>query len=180
MKRMLYLALMCCLMAGSGCGAKQEAAITIDHIQITAEEFEEAFKMSRFAAMGQKGREAFLQNYVSRKLMLKEAERLGLDKDPQFLGDIQFFWEKALLKSIVSRKSEEVVLDVTVSNQEIRQYYQKHRENRFTDKKLPEVRDQIQWLLLQEKQSQAIAAWADSLRVKADIKINFKRLGMTE
>lgn len=180
MKKILFLALAVSLLTGVGCTAKEEAVITIDNIQITAEEFDAAFQASRFASMGDEGRIAFLDNYISLKLMLNEAEKMSLDRDSQFLGDIQSFWEKTLLKLVLLKKNEELTSDIAVSDREVRQYYQRHKEGRLAGKTLPETRDQIKWKLLQEKQRQVMVEWADSLRAKANIRINSKRLGVGE
>jgi hypothetical protein len=168
------------LLTGFGCAAKDEAAITIDHIRISAEEFEAAFQASRFAPMGQEGRKAFLENYISLKLMLKEAEETGLDKDPQLLADVQSFWEKALFRLALARKSQSLASGVSVSEQEVLGYYQQNLQSHFAGKGLPEVYEQIKWRLLQEKQIQVIAAWTGALKAKAKIKIDSASLGLKE
>ena len=75
------------ILSGVSCDVKNETVIAIDDIKITKTEFEEAFNMSRFASM-EKGREVFLDSYIDKKLILKEAENMGLDKEPEFLSDI--------------------------------------------------------------------------------------------
>jgi len=178
MKKIIYLAVLIFVVIGSGCEVKDEAAITIDHINITAEEFERAFKASPFVFKEAEGRKEFLDNYISLKLILKEAETMNLNTDPQFLSEIQSFWERALLKLVLEKRTRELTSDIGISDKEIRQYYQRYKTDHFAGKGLAEVYDQIQWLLLQEKRSQAISAWADSLKTKAKIKINYSRLGL--
>ncbi len=178
MKRIFCFFLMAVIFVGCSKGIEQDTVITIDDVKITASQFEQAFQRSRFAAMGEKGRKAFLDNYVSRKLILKEAERLGLDKDPQFLNDIQLFWEKALLKLVLLKKSHEFVKHTNIPDAAIAAYYQQHKDAQFTGKDLSEVREQIKWTLLQEKQNQAMGAWAADLKKEADIDIDYKRLGV--
>ena len=87
-----------------GCAKKEQSPIQIVLIQISSEEFEKDFLSSRFAQGGDKGRKDFLDNFISRKTMLLEAEKMGLDKDPEFLQDIQMFWEQNLLKLILDKK----------------------------------------------------------------------------
>ena len=85
MKRNICLTLIILLLIGFGCTKQSKTVIKIDNISISSEEFEAAFEASRFASMGDEGKKAFLDSYISSKLILKEAESLGLDKDPQFL-----------------------------------------------------------------------------------------------
>ncbi len=126
------------------------------------------------------GQSAFLDSYIDKKLILKEAEAMGLDKDSAFLSEIQLFWEKALLKSILSLKSEELAALTEVSDREVLTYYKKNRDNIFIGKQLSQVRDQIKWFIIQEKQSGAMNEWGKLLKEKADIKINYSRLGLQE
>jgi len=179
MKNKIYLLLAILILWGAGCGIKEEAVIVIDDIKITQAEFEEAFKASRFVSM-KEGRKAFLESYIDKKLILKEAEKMGLDKEPAFLSEIQLFWERALLKSVLSKKSDELAALANVSDKEVRAYYQKSRENIFFGKDLEEVREQIKWFIAQEKQSGAMDEWGGLLKKKANIQINYSRLGIRE
>ena len=178
MKKIVFMSLLLILSVGVGCGSKEKAVIVVDNIEITAKEFQKAFNASRFASMGKDGQKAFLGEYISSKLILKEAEKMGLDKDPQFLSDIQFFWEKALLKLVLSKKTKELASDVDVTGQEISDYYNKYKESHFVDKELPGAYSQIKWLLLKEKQNRVMASWVESLKAKANIKIDNKILGI--
>ncbi|MFH1360603.1 MAG: hypothetical protein ABIJ41_06150 [Candidatus Omnitrophota bacterium] len=178
-KKLLSFVFVLLLLAGFGCAKKEKPAITIDQIQITADEFEDAFHASRFVMLGEEGRKAFLESYISTKLILKEAEKMGLDKDPEFLKDIQFFWETALLKLVMTNESKALASSVQVTDQDIRSYYQAHKDSRFKEKELSAVYDQIKWLLLQDQQGQAMTTWTDSLKNKAHIKIDYGRLGLT-
>ena len=178
MKKVIFMSLLFILTVGVGCRSKEKAVIVVDNIEITAKEFQKAFDASRFVSMGKDGQKAFLDEYIFSKLILKEAEKLGLDKDPQFLSDIQFFWEKALYKLILSKKTKEVASNINISDQEINDYYQRNKESHFADKELPQAYDQIKWLLLKEKQNRAMADWVNSLKTKANIKIDLKSLGI--
>ena len=179
MKNGIYLLLIILILSGVSCDVKNETVIAIDDIKITKTEFEEAFNMSRFASM-EKGREVFLDSYIDKKLILKEAENMGLDKEPEFLSDIQVFWEKALLKSVLSKKSDELAALVDISDRKVRRYYEKNTEKLFAGRELAEVYEQIKWFIIQEEQSNAMEEWSKSLKKKAKIKVNYSRLGIEE
>ena len=111
-----------------GCAKKEKEVIKINDIEITREEFEAAFKSSSLADEGEAKRKEFLDIFISRKLMLVEAQRLGLDKDPKFLQNVQLFWEQSLLKLVLEKKMNELSLVINVDNKEVIDFYDKLKE----------------------------------------------------
>ena len=180
MKRVIFAVLAIFLLTGCGEVKKEKAAIKIGDIEITAKEFDDAFKSSQFASQGDARRREFLDTFIARKLILKEAERLGLDKDPEFLQRIQLFWEQALLKLALAQKIKELSITVDVDDSEIKNFYERRKDKDYPDKELSEVYDQIKWLLFRAKQTQIIQDWSSDLRNKAKIKIDYKLLGIEE
>jgi hypothetical protein len=157
--------------------AKQENyAIKIGDIGLTAAEFNQAYEASRFRTHAE-DKKSFLDTYISRKLILKQAEELGLDKNPQFLADLQLFWEQSLLKLMMRRKIKEITTNLEVDEQEVINYYKKHR-SQYEDKSIKDVYADIKWLIWQQKQSQAIDNWINSLKNNANIKIDYRKLGI--
>ena len=163
---------------GAGCARQEPTAIQIGDIRISPREFEAAYQASGYDALKVPGRKAFLESYISTKLILKEAQKAGLDKDPKLLADIQRYWEKALLKLMLERKSKDLGMDVAVTDQEVSQYYREHKAAYFPEKQLMQVYDQIKWMLLREKQRVVVADWVESLKTETDIKINYDLLGI--
>jgi len=178
MKRILSFLLIAFVLTGAGCGEKEKAVIMIDDIEVTKSEFNSAFAASRFAYLGEEGKEKFLDSLISTKLMLKKAEEMGVDKDPQFLKEIQFFWEKALVKLVLAKKLDVLGEESKVSDADIRRYYKRNRKTRFVDKELPEVYEKIKWFLTQDRQSKAMVGWVGFLRSKAEINIDYEALGV--
>ena len=168
------------LLITTGCSKREKTAVAIGDIKVSLSEFEDAFQSSRFANQGDAGRKIFLEGFISKKLILKEAEEMGLDKTSEFLKDIQFFWEKGLLKSILAQKSKEFSTGVNVSDIEIKEYYRAHKESDFATQELPGVYGQIKWLLLQKKQSKAMSQWVESLRAKTTIAVDKSLLGIKD
>lgn len=161
-----------------GCRENNNIALQIGPVAVSAAEFEQSFKESRYVYMGDAGREMFLQQFIDKKLILMEAERVGLDKDPEFLKDIQHFWEQALLKRVVAANDKKISNQVEVTPVEIKEYYKKYQESDFQGQPLNEVYGQVKWILIKIKQSQALAVWAQDLRKKEDIKIDKALLGL--
>jgi len=165
----------------SGCGKVDKtspAAIEISGIKVTVNEFERAFENSFYAKEDTpSARREFLDNLITRKLILKEAEKQGLGKDADFLKDVELFWEQSLLKTILDRKIKELSLNVKIDDKEIRNYYRTHNDY-FKDKELGDVYGEIKWLILKEKQREAIEGWTDALRKNSNVKIRYNLLNL--
>jgi len=182
MGKIIFLILAIVIFNGCQMREKEKPAIKIGEIEVTSEEFDNAFKSSSLAEPGaaSAARREFLETFISRKLILKEAERMGLDKDPQFLQSVQFFWEQSLLKLVLSKKMKEISVNIKVEDKQISDYYENNKEQIYVDKELSEVYDQIKWLLFREKQNKAIQDWASSLRNKTKIQIEYELLGIEQ
>jgi len=158
----------------------KEAAISIGKLRITKQEVDTS--LLRFAGERQLSpadKKKLINSFINRKLILLEAEREGLDKDPSFLQDVQFFWEQTLLKLIIDRKIKELSGRIKVTENEVRDYFENHKES-FGKKSLEEIYGQIKFILFRQKQQKALTSWINSLRQNAKIKINYKLLGIQE
>lgn len=154
----------------TGCSPKKETALQIGDVEVSKQEFLEAYRDE-----GGSDPQEFLDQYISKKIILREAERIGLDRDPQFLADIQKYWEQGLLKLILTRKNTELFAH-SVDDKEIEAYYLQYKEKFFPNKELQSMRPEIQTLLLREKQSAALNQWVEGLRKKTDLKVNYDLL----
>lgn len=177
MRKLIVLALLISLVSScTGFKENEKPAIKIGKIRISSERFQREFELSGFAKEGKK--KDFLKTFISRKLILLEAEKLGLDKDPEFLHDVQGFWEQSLLKLVLAKKIKELVADVNINEEEIRSYYMKNKDKEFIDKEFDQAYDQIKVMLLRGKQQNAIEDWVDSLEDDAEVVIDYKLLGI--
>jgi hypothetical protein len=177
--RIKSIAILVLVLCFSGCAPakKSPTVIKIDNIQITEDEFETAFKDSMFSASkNPQARNRFLGQYVTMLLVLREAEKAGLDKDPMFLKSVESFWQQLLMKFELDRKVVELSLDIKVTDEEVQKYYDDHKETTYANESLSSVAENIKWLVLEEKQRKAVNAWLDSLRRNAKIDIDYKAL----
>ena len=76
------------------------------------------------------------------------------------------------------RQMKELSINIEVNDREIQNFFEKHKETNFLDKELPQVYDQIKWILFKEKQTKTIQDWVDSLKDNTKIKIKYKLLGI--
>ena len=176
MRKIIVLVLAALLI--SGCTwfkEKEKPAIKIGRVKISPEEFQMEFELSNFAKSGKK--KEFLDLFISRKLILLEAEKLGLDKDREFLRDVQDFWEQSLLKITLGRKMKELISGINISEGEVKSYYEENKDD-FADKEFEQAYAQIKWMLLRDKQKDEVQNWVDSLKKDTEVSIDYKLLGV--
>jgi hypothetical protein len=164
------------LLSGVGCVQKEKPALSIGSIQISAQEFDAAYRDGKMQTGRELSRKEFLDLYINRKLFLQEAEILGLDKDPLFLQSLQMFWEQSLMKSIIARKINESTVVIRVSDKEILDFYERRKDTDFAGKPLDEVKTSIKLLLFQVKQKIELQNWMKNLRSRTTIAIDYDKL----
>lgn len=160
-----------------GCVQREEVVIKINGFTLTKEEFEEELREANLIEASVEEKEKFLDELINHKLILLEAEKLGLHKEKEFLKDIEDFYEKNLLKVMLDKKSKEIATKVSVDEKEIQTLYAQMRDKGETLKSYDEIYEQLRWQLLKEKQNQAFEVWLEGLRKKAKVKINKGLLG---
>jgi hypothetical protein len=176
-KTILLLACLVVILNGCADTTNTPVAIRIDDFKVTAPEFEEAYRDSSFAREDSVvSRSQFLDNFLARKLILKEAHAQGLDRDAQFLKDVEFFWQQSLIKLMLDKKIKELALETQITDEEVRAYYEAHKDGDFKEKPLSSVYAQVKWLLLKSKQQKAIDTWISSLKDNAKIEIDYEAL----
>ena len=64
-----------------------------------------------------------LEKYLEKKLLLAEADRQGLDRDPEVIKELKEMREQVLLKHLFARKEKELAGRIKIDDQEIQKYY---------------------------------------------------------
>lgn len=54
-------------------------------------------------------KDQLLNDIIEKKVLLLEAQRQGLDRNPEFMKMVERFWEQSLLRSLLNKKSEEIL-----------------------------------------------------------------------
>lgn len=98
-----------------------------------------------------KGKLRFLQQYVGAELLYDTATRRGFDKDKDVIEGAFEMKKQLMINKLLT---EEVPQDIQASESEIKLYYDAHKED-FKDKKLDEVKSQIESELKRQKQQEA-------------------------
>ena len=118
--------------------------------------------------------EQALDQVVNRVLMLQEAQRLGLDREEEFMRTIERFWKGALIKLLVGRKAKEISSSTHVYEPEIEAYYQlmKKEAGGHSVEPLSKIKNEIRDTIRENKQTVAMERWVSDLRENTQVKID--------
>lgn len=135
-------------MAGEPRGGDDKVLARINNYTLTIADFESESQgklpSGLSAADLEKAKVGLLDDLITKKLLIQEAQKQKFDKDKAFIKEMERYWEQALLKLLYNKKSRELLREIS------------------KDESDPEVRDR----LIRE----AMNAWIEDLKKRADIK----------
>jgi peptidyl-prolyl cis-trans isomerase C len=122
------------LLAAGACSDKpadpSKALAVINGKEITVGEFDLRWSQmpesARMSYRSPEGRKKFLEELITRELLLQEAKKRGLDRDRTLVERVERFKERSILDSLMK---EEVDSRVTVTQDEIKAFYASHSES---------------------------------------------------
>jgi len=166
----------------SSCAKKEQTdstVILVNDYTLSVNEFNELLNDSGIDKDDPVKRKSFLDNLITRKLILQEAQKAGLDKDKDFLQSVERFWEQSLLKVIIDKKIRESLSNIEVTEDDIANYYTDWKnKNPQNQKTIDQLREVIKRHLLNKKQTDLVDSWIESLKKEAVIKVDKKALGI--
>jgi len=105
MKNLFILFAVIAIAATAGCCRKEchkdEVIAKINNYEVTAGDIRDEARLTA------KSKESVLDEIITKKILLQEAQKKNLDKDKGFMKEIERYWEQALLKLLINRKIEE-------------------------------------------------------------------------
>ncbi len=146
----------------------------INAYEISADEFEQGFATSAFSPRADKlqARREYLDTLVNQKLILLDAQKKNIDKDPDFLRSVERFWAQSLLTITLGQKTLELHKGARVREEDIRRIYENMIKDGVTDKPFEVVYPQIKWQAEKQLEAQLLDQWMKSLREEAVVSIN--------
>lgn len=179
-KKMQIILAVACLVFTAGCAKEkskgQHVLAKINNYELTVQDFNDEISLTRgnknLSADPLKAREQLLQEIINKKILILQAQKLNFDKDKAFMKEIERYWEQALLKLLLKRKSEELIGIINVSDKEVQQEYQRMREEDSSIGSFQNLAPQLREELLDRKRMEALEAWIDGLRKNAKVEIN--------
>jgi len=121
-------------------------------------------------------RERFLDEVIGKELLIQEAVRRGLDREPVFIGIMERHWEAALIRRLLEKRGDEIQARIMVPEEEIQGRYERMKIENQNLAPLDTVRAEILSQLREEKKRNQLDAWMAAMRLKADIAIDRRLL----
>ncbi|OGX27453.1 MAG: hypothetical protein A3F87_03905 [Omnitrophica WOR_2 bacterium RIFCSPLOWO2_12_FULL_51_24] len=90
-------------------GPKKEVIATIGDYSLYKEDFLSELSLYPPEYRNKIPKEQLLNDIIEKKILLLEAQRQGLDRNPEFMKMVERFWEQSLLRSLLNKKSEEIL-----------------------------------------------------------------------
>ncbi|MFA5164834.1 MAG: hypothetical protein WC481_04660 [Candidatus Omnitrophota bacterium] len=101
-----------CLQGCSQQQHKKEAIATIGSYSLYRDDFMSELALYPPEYLQKVTKEQVLDGIIQKKVLLLEAQRRGLDKEPQFMKMVERFWEQSLLRSLLDERSEEILSEI--------------------------------------------------------------------
>jgi hypothetical protein len=185
--RCQFLVFLVIMIGVAGCGQKQasqdpasqQAVAQVNNYTITVNDFnhEVGFLKPVFNSVSSipphELKLSILDEMINRELLLEEAQRMNIDKDPEFMRQIENFWRLSLIKQVLKHKIVQIEKSITVSDEEIKAEYARQKSPAEAPQSLQEMAPQIQKIIFQAKVKEALQAWEDSLKTGAVIQRNY-------
>lgn len=168
-----------------GCGRQEKAGgafedqevASVNDFKIIISDFKTAVNpVLEYGKVGESGwvaKEAILDNLVTKKLLIMEAQSQGLDRDRAFMKEVERFWEQSLIKLLLKKKSDEFTARISVSEDEVRKEYERLKEQgELGQEPFGTAVADIKQDLLGQKYEEVYEEWLEGLRKKVVIKTN--------
>ena len=72
-----------------------------------------------------------MDQLITRKILVQEAQKQDFDKQGTFMKEIERYWEQALLKFLINKRSKELMESVSAEEWEVRNEYRRKKRQVF-------------------------------------------------
>ena len=183
----LVILMLSSILISAGCGKvpygtdeDSQVIATINDYELTVRDLknEADFKMADryFEEDPAKAKRMLLENIIMAKILLQEAEKKSFDKDELFMKEIELYWEQALLKLLVKKRTEEMSRQIAITEDEIKQEYNRMLTEEGEERPFSEAQPEITREIYNKKMQVRFNEWLKSLRNQADVKIDEEKL----
>ena len=161
--------------------SNEKPVVRVNKLQLTKSDLQEELKTRvvplRGAQASDEQEPEWLTQLIDRELLVQEAQRLGLNREQDFMRTVEHFWKQALIKQLVSRKGREINAGLHIYEPQIEAYYKKlAQEKGGAIEPLSVLRKDIVRTLEEETADQAMEDWLVNLRKNAHISVDRETL----
>jgi hypothetical protein len=130
----LAVILAAAMILSGGCGSSPETGspgdrpvATINDYHLSREAFQRQLaselELDPAYKLTDDAKRRFLDSLIRKELLIQEAVRLKLDREPAFTAAIEKYWEATLIRDLLDRKGREISGTTTVTEAEIEARY---------------------------------------------------------
>jgi peptidyl-prolyl cis-trans isomerase C len=129
MKKVLIL--VCLALLFFGCSKKDDGKVlvTIDGDTVTLEEFNKELDRipanMKMLVLTESGKRSFLDRYVIKRLLLREAKKENIEKEKDFEDRLIEIREQLLIESLLKKK---VTMNINTTEEELKKYYEANKD----------------------------------------------------
>ena len=129
MKKVLIL--VCLALLFFGCSKKDDGKVlvTIDGDTVTLEEFNKELDRipanMKMLVLTESGKRSFLDRYVIKRLLLREAKKENIEKEKDFEDRLIEIREQLLIESLLKKK---VTMNINTTEDELKKYYEANKD----------------------------------------------------
>lgn len=119
-----------------------------------------------------KEKSQILEELIQKEILIQEAQRLNLDKEKDFMREIEQYWKQALIKSLILKKQKEFARQTQVFDSEIKDEYElMKREASGEIKPFEKLAPGIKNAIMGKKVGEKMDNWISELRKAAAVKV---------
>ncbi|HIJ75198.1 MAG TPA: hypothetical protein HPP81_00610 [Deltaproteobacteria bacterium] len=168
-----------CSCADQGTNKAKPVARVNDYV-IASDDFRQVLARSAYfndiVGLSLADKKRILDEEIRKELLIQEAIKLGLDKEPEFRQTIERYWEQTLIASLVKRQSASIQSRIIVTEDEIENRYRQMAQPGTELPPLADLRQKLEKEIRDEKQTKALEEWTEDLWKKAKINLNEENL----
>jgi len=174
--RMIFIGILLASVALAGCsaggGGDERVVAQVNDYKMTVEDLKYELKNVPYDDASlletEKGRLDYINRLLEKEILLQEAQKKGLDREKEFMRSIENYWEQALLRLLLQKKSNEIPGLIHVYDNEIDEYYRETGEDLS--------RSDISRIIRQKKETETMNVWVQELKKRSRVNINEKIL----
>lgn len=174
MNKLVSLILVCIFLLGCNPRSNDtQMAVKVNDYVMSLKEFNDLYNEAKaIRSQTLRSKNQFIEEIITRKALLQEAQKEGLDKEEDFLKSIERLWEQSLITILLERKSNELAASVKVSDREIEDYYDKLPKEKKNTGNLQELKAEIKNMLIDNKERFMMDNWIKSVARNSVVEIN--------
>jgi len=140
--RLYLISLLILSFAISGCGRRagkipedRQIVATVNKYKMSVTDFKSEINFtltSKYLSVdSQDAKEELLDEVITKKVLLEEAQKQDFDKQQTFMKEIEHYWGESLIKLLLDKKSKELARDIHVEESEMIGEYKKMKRRVF-------------------------------------------------